>query len=97
MSSYKDLVRQKEELERQIEAANRSEKADAVAKVHALMSEHGLTVEDLSSSGRKKSAPRSVSKIAPKYRDPATGKTWTGRGKAPRWLDGQNRDKFLIA
>jgi len=35
--------------------------------------------------------------VAPKYRDPATGKTWTGRGKAPKWIDGKDRSKFLIA
>mgnify|MGYP000218017274 FL=1 len=27
----------------------------------------------------------------------ATGQTWTGRGKAPKWIDGQDRNKFLIA
>jgi DNA-binding protein H-NS len=25
-------------------------------------------------------------KVAPKYRDPATGETWAGRGARPRWL-----------
>jgi len=39
--------------------------------------------------------------VAPKYRDPETGNTWTGRGKPPRWLSdaeqaGKNRDDFLI-
>ena len=24
--------------------------------------------------------------VAPKYRDPVTGATWTGRGKQPKWL-----------
>jgi DNA-binding protein H-NS len=24
--------------------------------------------------------------VAPKYRDAATGMTWTGRGKQPKWL-----------
>jgi DNA-binding protein H-NS len=31
----------------------------------------------------------------PLYRNPATGKTWSGRGRAPRWIDG-NRDEYLI-
>ncbi|HEY0294325.1 MAG TPA: H-NS histone family protein [Bordetella sp.] len=40
--------------------------------------------------------------VAPKYRHPETGETWSGRGKAPRWLmaaeaDGASRDSFLIA
>jgi DNA-binding protein H-NS len=34
----------------------------------------------------------------PKYRDPKTGATWSGRGLAPAWLKGvKNRAKFLIA
>ena len=36
-------------------------------------------------------------KVAAKYRDPATGQSWTGRGKAPKWIDGKDRAQFLIA
>src|SRR5205085_6975443 len=33
----------------------------------------------------------------PKYRDPATGSTWTGRGKPPKWIaSAKDRDAFLI-
>lgn len=35
---------------------------------------------------------------APKYRDPRSGATWSGRGPAPAWLAGaKDRAKFLIA
>jgi len=39
--------------------------------------------------------------VAPKYRNPETGSTWTGRGKAPRWIveaeaAGKPRQAFLI-
>lgn len=39
--------------------------------------------------------------VAPKYRHPQTGETWSGRGKAPRWLaaeeaGGATRESFLI-
>jgi DNA-binding protein H-NS len=39
--------------------------------------------------------------VAPKYRHPASGATWTGRGKAPLWIveaekNGQPRQQFLI-
>lgn len=36
-------------------------------------------------------------KVAPKYIDPVSGNTWTGRGKAPKWIDGKDRALFLIA
>lgn len=33
----------------------------------------------------------------PKYRDPKTGSTWSGRGTAPGWIAGaKDRSKFLI-
>jgi DNA-binding protein H-NS len=40
-------------------------------------------------------------KVAPKYRDPATGDTWAGRGAKPRWLvarlkEGKKLPEFLI-
>jgi len=58
-------------------------------------------------SGRRKAGaaarPANAAKraVAPKYRHPQTGETWSGRGKAPRWLaaeeaNGATRDSFLI-
>lgn len=35
--------------------------------------------------------------VPPKYRDPKTGATWTGRGLPPKWIAAaKNRDRFLI-
>ncbi|WP_268959019.1 H-NS family nucleoid-associated regulatory protein [Paraburkholderia solitsugae] len=37
------------------------------------------------------------SAAAVKYRDPKSGATWSGRGRAPTWLAGaKDRTKFLI-
>ncbi|REG50897.1 H-NS histone family protein [Paraburkholderia sp. BL6669N2] len=34
----------------------------------------------------------------PQYRDPKTGATWSGRGRAPAWIaEAKDRTKFLIA
>jgi DNA-binding protein H-NS len=32
----------------------------------------------------------------PKYRDPVSGATWTGSGRTPNWIVGQNLEDFLI-
>jgi DNA-binding protein H-NS len=46
--------------------------------------------------GRKKKAPAKAAGV-PMYRDPKTGKTWTGRGKPPAWIAGaKSREAFLI-
>jgi DNA-binding protein H-NS len=34
--------------------------------------------------------------VKPKYRNAATGETWTGRGKPPKWIAGQDRNQYLI-
>ena len=96
MASYKELLKQQEALTQQIEEARKKEISDAVAQVRALVSDYELTAQDVFPSGRKSAKSTSGTKVAPKYRDPSTGQTWTGRGKAPKWIDGRDRTPFLI-
>jgi DNA-binding protein H-NS len=97
-TSYKELLAQREALEQAISQARQNEIASTVAKVRELVAEYGLTAQDIF-PGRvgKSGAAKAVSKVAAKYRDPATGQTWTGRGKAPKWIDGKDRTPFVIA
>jgi DNA-binding protein H-NS len=84
MASVNELLAQKAAIEQQIAEAQRAERAGAIAQVRALMSEHGLTVADLSS---KPATPKRTGvKVPPKYRDAVTGNTWSGRGLQPKWL-----------
>jgi len=94
MSEYQNLLAQKATLDAQIAAAQAERKAEGIAAARALIAEHGLTAADVFPQGKK--AKGSVG--APKYRDPATGATWTGRGKPPLWIkDVADRAPFLIA
>jgi DNA-binding protein H-NS len=101
MESIQELLAQKAALEKKIAEAQRTAKADAIAKVKALMAEYGLTAADL--AGKTGGAPKSDAgkKVAAKYRDPATGQTWTGRGLKPKWLQaalttGKSLEDFAI-
>jgi len=85
MSNLKALLAQKAALEQQIETVAREERANAVAKVKALMAEYGLSISDLGTRGSAKAAVR-TSKVAAKFRNTATGDTWSGRGLRPNWL-----------
>ncbi|MEO5735241.1 MAG: H-NS histone family protein [Rubrivivax sp.] len=95
-----DLLAQRAALEQQIADMQREQRSDAVEKVRALMSEHGLTVADI--GGRGAAAKRGGGgKVAPKYRNPASGETWSGRGLKPRWLaaaldSGKKLEDFTI-
>ena len=101
MSKYKELLDQIENLKVQAEEERQRELATVVAEIKEKMAKHGITPADLGFSGKASSKTASKGVVAPKYRDPATGKTWTGRGRAPRWIKeaedrGVSRDTFLI-
>ena len=85
---------QRELLDKQIKEAVQREKADGIAKAKAIIEQYDLSASDLFS--RKAGSKAGVGKVAPKYRNPTTGETWTGRGKAPKWIDGRDRSNYLI-
>ncbi|AOV05693.1 H-NS histone family protein [Delftia tsuruhatensis] len=92
MSEYQTLLARKAELDAQIAKAQVEHKAEGIAAARALIAEHGLTAADLFPPAKSKGSVG-----APKYRDPASGATWTGRGKSPNWIVGKDRALFLIA
>ena len=94
MATLKDLLAQKEKLEAQIAETRQTEVAGVIQRIQELMAEYGLTVDDIAKRSRR--GPKKGQPIAPKYRDPKTGKTWSGRGRQPSWL-GRNPNRCLIA
>ncbi len=97
--ALKDLLQQREALEKAIAEARRNEVSAAVTKVREIVAEYSLTVQDVfpGRGGKSGAAKSGGAKVAAKYRDPVTGQTWTGRGKAPKWIDGKDRAQFAIA
>ena len=92
MASSAQLLEQKAALERQIADAQKEAKSTAIAQVKALMAEHGLTMADLATRApavAPKAKATGGAKVAIKYRNAATGDTWTGRGLKPKWLKAQ--------
>jgi DNA-binding protein H-NS len=100
LATLQQLLDQKAQLEKQIVETQRQERSEAIAKVRALMSEHGLSASDLSTKVPNGVRP-SAKKVAAKYRNQATGETWTGRGLQPKWLkaalaEGRTLNDFTI-
>ncbi len=93
--SYKDLIEKRNALDAQIEALRKEEMSGAITKARELVATFGLTEADVFPGGRKASSAKG-STVAPKYRNPATGETWTGRGKAPKWIRDEDRATFAI-
>jgi DNA-binding protein H-NS len=99
--SLSDLLAQKAALEKQIADFQKEKRGDAIAKVKAMMAEYGLTAADIAGAKVAAKAPAPAAapaaapakkskaagkKVAAKYRNPATGDTWSGRGLKPKWL-----------
>lgn len=64
----------------------------------AAKSASGATTEAAPRRSRKGVA---LGKVPPKYRDPASGATWSGRGLKPKWLNaalaaGRTLDDFKV-
>lgn len=90
--TYRELLAERETLEAQIEAVKGHERQGVITQIKELMADYEISFNELVN----KKPSKSGHSVAPKYRDPQSGSTWSGRGKPPRWLAGQNRDAFLI-
>ena len=93
MTTYQELQRELERLHQQAERTRRTEKSAALERIRALIIEYRLMPSDLGFTAR---ADGKTGAVAPKYRDPVSGATWSGRGRSPKWLDGKDRSKFAI-
>ena len=89
MSSLQDLLAQRAEIEKKIADVQREERGQAINQIKSLMAEFGLTAADIAGKApvaRASTAGKPTGKVAPKFRNGATGETWTGRGLQPKWL-----------
>ncbi|MCA8298979.1 H-NS histone family protein [Burkholderia sp. AU30198] len=94
--TYAELVVELAELDEEIEQARARERVDAIAQVHSLMDTYAIKHRDL--VGRNGSRGPYIVKVLPaRYRDPASGKEWSGRGNAQLWIRGKDRRQFVIA
>lgn len=95
MTTYAEYVEQIAKLQSLAEAARKDEISGAIQQIKDLMQLHGITVEDLAAGSRAKPA-KTKGTVAAQFKNPETGETWTGRGRAPRWLDGKDKEQFRI-
>lgn len=95
MSTYAEIQAQIAALESKAKEARAAEITGAKAQIAEIMTTYGLTLDDL--RGIKQSKSSKVRQPVPaKYKNPETGETWTGRGRAPLWLAGKSKEDFLI-
>lgn len=95
------------ELNARIEATRVAEVEAAAMACRQLVEAYGLTAADVgltkaeyattSGASSTPGAKKASAPIPAKYANPETGETWSGRGRAPGWINGQDRSQFLMA
>ena len=97
-TSFASLLQQKQAIEAQAAALQKQldevrsvERAATVDKIKVMMSENAITLSDLGFGRKTRSPNKTLSahagrKLPPKYRNPATDETWSGRGLQPKWI-----------
>ncbi|WP_028008007.1 H-NS histone family protein [Solimonas flava] len=99
--TYSDLLKQIESLTRQAEELRHQEITTVIAEIKDKMAQYGISAADLELDTKPAKRARRTGKVAEKYRNPATGESWTGRGRTPKWLAeaeaaGKSRDQFAV-
>ncbi len=84
-----EIEKEMQALKAEAEQVRITEVRDVIAKIKHAIAAYGLTPDDLFGGKAKAKKPRAKASkphSPAKYRDPATGKTWTGHGKRPGWF-----------
>ena len=79
--SLTELIAQKQAIENQIAEVVKTERKEAVTTVKTLMGQFSITADELTKNVKP------TKKVAPKWKDPVSGKEWTGRGRTPLWFN----------
>ncbi|MFB1489318.1 MULTISPECIES: H-NS histone family protein [unclassified Thiocapsa] len=111
MSTLHELLEKRIKIDEQIDEARKSERGPVIVQTLALIKDYELLPEELFPDLKKRSKPagkpadnstdqsdkKKPSKFPPKYRNPVSLKTWSGKGRKPKWLTDINDPKFQIS
>ncbi|RQU98866.1 H-NS histone family protein [Burkholderia cenocepacia] len=97
MATYKELKAQLETLAEKAETARLAEFQAVIDDIRSKVAAYGITEKDIFGVRRGRTTRKTATPVEAKYRDPQSGATWSGRGRAPAWIkDAKKRERFLI-
>ena len=96
MTTYQEYQAKIAELQKQAEQARKNEITQAKEQIANIMREFNLSIADLGPAVKAVKPVKPRAPVPMKYRDDVSGATWTGRGRAPKWLEGRKKEDFLI-
>ncbi|MPV71580.1 H-NS family nucleoid-associated regulatory protein [Burkholderia sp. BE17] len=97
MSTVRDLLARKAEIEKEIERLRMQERDGVIAEIRGKMADYGIAIDDLGGASLSRDGRRPRRTVPVKYFNPTTGEKWTGRGRTPAWIrDAEDRNVFLV-
>ena len=94
--SYKELLAEREILNHRIVEAWKAERREAIVAIRDLMTRFGINERSLSLK-LPRYVPKKSGRYVPKYVNPESGQTWSGKGKPPAWIVGKDRATFAVS
>jgi DNA-binding protein H-NS len=96
-----ELQRIADDITNEIQTKREEKKKILLEQFQKLLSTEGLTLEDVIGTKRR-GKPRKRGVLPVRFRDPETGKGWSGRGRKPVWLvekldAGMKLEDFAVA
>ncbi len=88
-------IAERDALNAKIEEGQKAQRVDVINQIKNVVNTYKIPLNELAEALGIKGT-RKGSKAKPKYKDPASDKTWSGRGKEPLWIKGRDRNSFLI-
>nr|AAO19441.1 BphA [Burkholderia pseudomallei] len=92
MTAFPELLAQKTRLEKEAENSRLEAEKRICERVREIMAEYGIDVEVRAGGSKRETRRHAV----PRYWNPETGQTWSGRGAEPKWIVGKDRSRFLL-
>jgi DNA-binding protein H-NS len=100
--SLAELLTERQALDAKINTVRADTRNAVIDQVRKLVTAYGLTPAKVMPLSRPSESavpaqPNPIKKkAAAKYYDPNSGKTWSGRGKPPRWIADKDFTRYLI-
>lgn len=95
--SLVELEERRAELDKQIKERKQLERKAALEEISSIAARYDISLQDLAKHYRGFLQIQHKRAVSPKYRDPLTGSTWSGRGRKPLWLKGKDPADFRIS
>lgn len=90
------LLAEKTELDNQIKDKQEAQQNAVISKISVLVKTYDIPVGKLVTALGGIPSPHKGIPAKVKYRDPVSGKTWAGRGKQPKWMEGKDPESFAV-